>query len=472
MDNKTTRFERFCAGACIAILCFFAVTIAIRFLSKQILIDKLHMDNALTRIIWFDCSVSEETTSSVGIDWEKMYPFNDTENFVTDLNYTDSDKLSIVHKKIVSIANKIYSLETKINTYTEGFLIGHNYEVYLAKKYNACLGFEGIPDFSNGEKIIYLDNGYLTYTEPIVEYEDINEIADSVLDFSAYLGEQGIDFCYVNAGSKVCPYDKQTIYVDFEYSNENGDALLNALDTRGINYLDMRENMIGDGLDWYDSYYITDHHWKTETGLWAAKQLALYMNKEFGYNFNTEQFESSEYEMKTTDDFWIGCQGRQVKLENADLESYTKIIPKYDTSLHIDIPSRNISKDGSYEETLFDNDIYNAVFDYSENDQLTKVDAYNSVTWRNDALGIIRNNGNNSNMGKKILFLQDSFSWYSTTFLACDIEAIDIIHPGVFTGSIRCYIEETKPDMVVMMMCERNINPIDEPGHTEVFELK
>ena len=472
MDNKTTRFEKVCAGACIAILCFFAVTIAIRFLSKQILIDKLHMDNALTRIIWFDCSMSEETTSSVVIDWEKMYPFNDTGNSVTDLNDADSDKLSHVHGKIMNIANIVYSLEEKISSYTKGYLIGHNYEVYLAKKYNACLGFEGIPDFSNGVGIIYLDNGYFTDVGFAIKDEDINEIADSVADFSDYLSGQGIDFCYVNAGLKVCPYDKQTIYVDFEYSNENEDALLNALDTRGINYLDMREKMIEDGLNWYDSYYITDHHWKTETGLWAAKQLALYLNNEFGYNFNAEQFEPYQYEMKTTENFWLGSQGRFVTFANADLESYTKIIPKYDTSFHIEIPTRNVSKDGSYEETLFDNDIYNAVFDYSENDQLTKEDAYNSVTWRNDALGIIRNNGNNSNMGKKILFLQDSFSWYSTTFLACDIEAIDIIHPGVFTGSIRCYIEETKPDMVVMMMCERNINPIDGQGHSETFELK
>lgn len=33
------------------------------------------------------------------------------------------------------------------------------------------------------------------------------------------------------------------------------------------------EEIQDDGLDWYDSYYVTDHHWKTETGFWAAGRL-------------------------------------------------------------------------------------------------------------------------------------------------------------------------------------------------------
>ena len=482
MENNTTKFERFCIGVVIALLCFLTVTIAARFLSKQILIEKLHWDNVITRTIWFDNSAAgafgsndtdaEGSSVTIDIDWKTLYPFTESDIASANIETDGYNPISSIHKKLSKVVNLIQSVEEEISTYTENLLVGYNFEVSLAKKYNTCLGVDGISNLSNDSDILYLDNGYLTYIEPAVADDDINEIADSVADFSNYLNNQGIGFCYVNAGSKVCPYDRQTMYVDSEHTNENGDALLEALSERDVKFLDMREKMIDDGLDWYDSYYVTDHHWKTETGLWAAKQIGIYLNNEFGFEFDLDKFNPSEYDMKTTDNFWLGGQGRVVTFANADLESYTKIIPKYDTNFHIEVPSRNVSKNGSYEDALFDNSVYNAVFDYSESEHLSKVDAYHSVTWRNDALGTIRNTADNSNKGKKILFIEDSFSWYSTTFIACDIESVDIINPCSFTGSIRSYINESKPDMVVMMMCERNIKPIANLDHSDMFELK
>ena len=77
-------------------------------------------------------------------------------------------------------------------------------------------------------------------------------------------------------------------------------------------------------------------------------------------------------------------------------------------------------------------------------------------------MGRILNTGNVSNRAKKVLILQDSFAYYSTTFLACDIEEIDVIYPREFTGSIRTFIEKENPDLVVMMMGECNIVPIQD----------
>ena len=71
--------------------------------------------------------------------------------------------------------------------------------------------------------------------------------------------------------------------------------------------------------------------------------------------------------------------------------------------------------------------------------------------------------------------LQDSFSWYLTSYLACDVGEIDIIYPEAFTGSIKKYIEKMQPDVVIMIMCERNIRPIEEyreNSHTALFDLR
>jgi hypothetical protein len=76
------------------------------------------------------------------------------------------------------------------------------------------------------------------------------------------------------------------------------------------------------------------------------------------------------------------------------------------------------------------------------------------------------------NADKKILLLQDSFSHYSTSFLACDMGAVDTIYLPAFSGSVRSYIEQTKPDAVVLMYAEGNIDPIDWSGHSSFFDLR
>ena len=85
--------------------------------------------------------------------------------------------------------------------------------------------------------------------------------------------------------------------------------------------------------------------------------------------------------------------------------------------------------------------------------------AYECARARNDALVHIRNLNAPDNSEKKILMLQDSFSWYSTSFLACDIGAVDTIHPSVFSGSVRNYIAQTRPNAVIWLL--QPLNPGD-----------
>lgn len=59
-----------------------------------------------------------------------------------------------------------------------------------------------------------------------------------------------------------------------------------------------------------------------------------------------------------------------------------------------------------------------------------------------------------------------------TGYLAFDVQYIDVIHPMAFNGSIRKYVEETRPDMVVMMYCGKNIVPIDWSTHLSQFDLR
>ena len=110
--------------------------------------------------------------------------------------------------------------------------------------------------------------------------------------------------------------------------------------------------------------------------------------------------------------------------------------------------------------------------EYSETDLMYKPDAYNiNATWHNDDVGIFKNLMPVDNH-KKLLVLQDSFGFYLTTYLACDVQEVHVLHLLKFDGSLRAYIEEIKPDMVIVLYCARNIKKINWANHKAAFDFR
>lgn len=151
-------------------------------------------------------------------------------------------------------------------------------------------------------------------------------------------------------------------YTESECTNENGTALLDALSERGVDTLDFREEMQSDGMDWYASYYIADHHWKTETGLWAAGKLAEKLNEEAGMNFDLSMFQKQNYRFEIFEKCFLGGQGRSVTLVNAQLEDYTRILPAFETNFSLQIPTRSVDLVGGYDRVLFDEEQLERIF--------------------------------------------------------------------------------------------------------------
>ena len=453
---------------CWAVLVFFMVTIAVRFLTRQILVEKWGWDNAFTELVfWGDEQMNvddgENAEETIDIDWAARYPFREKEK------ETAAEPTNPLFSYMNTYQTLVNAVEDKITAYAEDMLFGHYQMTTAAKRYNVAIGS---PAMTSEDEVIVLNNGYLTYEQELVEETDIAEMADSVAGFSAFLKGEGIGFLYANAGSKVCPYDKELPMGAVEHTNENGDRLAEALEERGVAVLDYRRCMEQDGLDWYASYYITDHHWKDSTGLWAAGVLADELNAHYGFSFDRKYFEPESYAIEVHGDYFLGGQGRAVTFAAADLEPFEEILPKFDTEFSVRIPTKAVDKTGDYGHTLFDEDAFAAIADYDEKDFLEERDAYGCVEWRNDALGTVQNHLTADNQGKKILMLQDSFGWYLSTYLATDVPGLDLMNVSVFDGSVRSYIEKTQPDMVIMLLCERNIRPIDWSGHRDYFDLR
>lgn len=463
MKEINKKIKYIISGLCFGILILFMLMIGIRFFTVHVLIKRMGMDNSFTRGVCYDNEAvfnENNENKKVYIDWNKLYPLEEK------INYDSSRRFNCLSK----YQEKILALEEKINAYTKEYLAGQKLITEANCVYKNLIHWKyGASGAEKNSTIIYMKNSYLTFQHPKVAEKDMEEVADSVKDFSNYLDSKGIPFLYVNAGSKVNPGNKQLSAYDetLEYTNENGNALQVALDKRNIIYLDMRKEMMKADLDWYDAYYITDHHWKTETQLWAAGIIANKLNEIADMRFDSYYFGEEAYEFTRHKNLMFGPQGEIATHINAKPEEFTTIFPIFDTDFSVEIPTNSYRRQGDYKTTLFDLSLLERGLN-SDNEKYI----YYCARWQNDALGIIKNNNAPNNKNKKILVLQDSFGWYLTTYLACDVGEIDIINPVQFNGSIKAYVEAVSPDAVVVLYCERDIEKIDWNTHESRYDFR
>lgn len=467
MTRQETRFSKYFAAACLGIIGIFFFSIMGRFAVRQAVVKKAGITNPFTAAVFFDAPALNRLSSEakhdkiVPMDWQKQYPFAEGSGM------TESILLGKYQAKAVSA-------EKKVKEWTGDFLLGRTKLTSLAEEYREMLCWKLDGAGKTDEDAFFLQNGSLTFYQHRLKEKELAQIADSVADFQGWLAERKIPFLYVNMGSKVNPQDKQMTAVQQqeEFTNENADALLAELAKRQVASMDMRQEMHRAGLDWYASYYKYDHHWKTQTGMWAAGILAERLNRDYGFCYDRTYFEPQNYQADSY--WWKGNQWRALYKtagRDCDSEEYTYFLPKFATQFSISIPTRGIDKLGEYKDTLIDRQAVADSRSYTEEEMASRQDAYFNTTWHNDALGIIKNQQMVHNP-QKILMLQDSFSFYLSTYLACDTAELDLIYPNKFDGSIRAYIEKMQPDLVIVLYCEQNIKEFDGSSHQAFFDFR
>ena len=69
----------------------------------------------------------------------------------------------------------------------------------------------------------------------------------------------------------------------------------------------------------------------------------------------------------------------------------------------------------------------------------------------------------------KILLLTESYSDVISPFIACAYSNVDEVDLRIFTGSLKTYIEETKPDLIISRYSAYDLG---SGGAEELFEFK
>lgn len=356
-----------------------------------------------------------------------------------------------------SIDEKLKMLIGEFNVKINDSLAGRTYWVTLNGGVQQMLGKKAIEDVSPDDRVIKLNNGYLTF---LYKWKDMKSPANHLIHFNQSLKELHIPLLYIQAPFKIDKYNTQLPEGLKDTTNQNADEFLSYIDG-AVDYVDLREEIYKDGLSHYELFFKTDHHWKPEAAFWAYGKIRQILDEKYGFDIDAEYGNFSRYEVKKYENYFLGTQGKRAGLLYAGTDDISLIYPKFETKFIFKVPDRGIEKNGDFLHTMFD-------FKHVERRDYFGKDPYSVYAGTDYPLNIITNQTTSSR--KKIVLIKDSFFRPLSLFLAMDCEKIYIVDLRRYNNkfSLLAFIKAIKPDIVLV-----GYNPSLLEMHTEdVFHFE
>lgn len=228
-----------------------------------------------------------------------------------------------------------------------------------------------------------------------------------------------------------------------DYANSNTNAFLAQLGEKGIETLDLRQNVKEEGLELGELFYTTDHHWTTQTAFWAVGEVVSYLKDSLKMDLDPEYIytDSENYNSILYKKNFLGSQGRRVGKYYGGVDDYTLMLPKFDTNYTVTINKTNNSTvvEGTFEEAIVKSHLLD------EKDIFTN--RYASYFGADYPEVIVENHLANNN--KKVLILKDSFGIPFSAFLSTMVGETRLLDTRYYEGSVEEYVKAYKPDLVL-----------------------
>lgn len=260
--------------------------------------------------------------------------------------------------------------------------------------------------------------------------------SEKVIDFSAYLEEKGIPFLYIatpTIESILCRAGEMRLEDD--YIGERNWFLLQNLKEAGITTVDLAQELADAGLRSYD----TSAHWFPGSALYSVKIISEDLNT-YGFEFDSSLFNEDD----TWDYFQDKEEWKELIYDKCGYQ-YALPVPNGADGMNFrleyeDVTRGELVREGSFEDVFLQQP---EEFSYREYHGFSVVSNYR--------LHRLYNEDARHNAEKRILIIGDSFAFFIADYLAVDVGKVDVIHNATYSPSIREYIMETNPDIVLMV---------------------
>ena len=448
---ETSKWEKIVCVLCLSVLGAFAIGIGLRLFTGEVLIGRFHMDNAFTRAVMYGTS---DLGGATAMDLEDVVDINAQFVFREDGN----GNLSGENPEDQG-STAVDLLRRSLEKYTSDRLPGYRFLTRMARRYEDLLRWNFVT-YSEYNGVLQLQDGYLT---GVSVRQNVTQQAEAVIAFREYCLEQGIGFLYAQAPHKICRIQDRNLSGTVDFTNQNADDMVAKLSAAGVDVLDIRECMHDTGMSHHSFFYRTDHHWRAENGLWAARLLLEEIHARWAYDFDLSHMSSEYFRQEDYPEYFLGSFGKKVTLERTTPDDFVMMYPTFPVNFHYEIPGKKLDLTGDFTVTY---DM--AKFDPERHLELSTYHAYN---YGDQAL--IRVENLDSENDTRILFIHDSFGDCMISFMALGTEYVDSIDLRRFKGSLQSYIEETKPDIVVVMYNSAVFtSTINTETHTDLFDFR
>ena len=344
--------------------------------------------------------VEKTTGNDPNLYWEKLYPFE-----------SDSDSIPVKNTQFTQGGGlrRIYKyLKERFIAHTTNRLLLYGHIVEAANKYRNFINWN-LSYILGYNPVVKLKHGHFATFTPKI---DVSKRANAVINFANFCESLDIKFFYVNLPNQICKSQDSDISGILDFSNQNADNFLQLLGNYGVKYYDLRKILHEQGMNHHEAFFITDHHWKPETGLWAAREILKFLRDDYKWPVNPEILNPENFDYVIYRDWFLGSYGRKVTLVRANPEDFTMIYPKFNTLLHLETPYVNISGDFS---STYDMEL------------VRKKDYYNFAPtnlYFHGRRPIMKIENLLADNDKKLMLVFDSFSMYVLPFLALEESSV------------------------------------------------
>lgn len=309
--------------------------------------------------------------------------------------------------------------------------------------------------------VVKMNNGLLTFLSSRLTDQEAGTCADNLTAFAVFCESLGADFLYVQTPNKINKYDNQLPAGVDDYANDNADGLVEALREADIPVLDLRDSIVRD-MDFDSAFYASDHHWKPQTGLWAAGQILEELNILYDGGFDTSKCDPGSYDEQVYRGIFLGALGKKTGKGYVPMDDMSILTPAYDTDFTMKITGSGYTYKGSFREAFIDESQLETGDYYTKNPY---------AAYFRDDQALVEVTNHLQQEGKKVLFLKDSFGLSTAPFLAAAIRELDVIDLRHFNGSLEKYMKESRPDIVVVMY---NPKAVTAPAgyHADLFDFR